>query len=73
MIKGPQGKLILKYGEEIIPAFFSQPDFNIMVHAKIHSQQIIELPAKLVILQGRYNTQQSGLFKEGLCQVLVIQ
>ena len=63
---GSSGDLVLEDGKIIIPVLVPFLDFNIMVHAKIEIQQLVQVPAQLIILDGRYDADQYTVFKEFL-------
>jgi hypothetical protein len=48
-------------------------NFKIVVQSKLVAQQMIQMPAKLITLDGRCNAQQARILKEIFIQFIYIQ
>jgi hypothetical protein len=72
MFQRTGGNPVLVYREKIIPFLFDQFDLNI-IDPEIEADRIIQVPAKLVVLDRGHNAQQTGVFKEALHELPGIQ
>jgi hypothetical protein len=59
--------------EIIMTLFFEKLYFNIIVDAKVETKPMIEEPAKLVIADRGYNTQQLSFFKKIFGEVFEVE
>lgn len=71
----PDGSAILRifiHRKKIIPLPFAELYLNIVVYPEIKPQQVVEVPAKLVLFDGRYNAQYPRILEKLIHQHLVI-
>lgn len=47
-----------------MPLFLEELDLYIIVDAKVESQKLVQVPAELVVLNGRHNTHQPGVVEK---------
>ncbi len=56
-----------------MPLFFEQLNFDVVVDAEVEAQQLVELPAELVVLYRRYYTHEAGIVEEVVGQVVKVE
>ena len=55
MTETGRGFLVFEYGEEIVSFLLLQPNLNLVIDPEVHSEEAIDLPAELVIPDGRHD------------------
>ena len=66
------GLAVFEDGEIIVPGFLIELYLDLVVDPEIVAQQLIELPAELVVLYRRHNAQQAGIVKEVICEIVEV-
>lgn len=70
--EGGSGLAVFEYGEIIVPGFLVELYLDLVVDPEVVAQQLIELPAELVVLYRRYNAQQAGIVEEVICEIVEV-
>ena len=61
------------HSEKIIALFFDHRDFNLVINPEIQPESLIEVKAKLIILNGRDDAQQPGICKKLAVHVFLVE
>jgi len=64
--------MILGNGKIIIAFLFFQSYLQLMIDAKINVQEVVQLPAKLIILYRGHDAQQSCVAEKSFSKVMII-
>jgi hypothetical protein len=73
MYQATGGLAVFENGEIITALLFNKLNFKIVVDAKVELKHLVHMPAKLVTLQWRYNTQQTGIVEKIIGQVFDVE
>ncbi len=64
--------MIFGYGNIIITFLFLQSYFELMIDAKIDGEQVVQLPAKLIVLYRRHDAEQSCIAEKRLSKIMIV-
>ena len=64
--------MILGNREIIIPFLLFQPYLQFVVDTKINIHEVIQLPAKLILLHRGHDAQQSCIAEKGFSKIMIV-
>jgi len=59
--------------KKILPSFFAELDFNLIVEPEFESELLIQLPAELIVLHGCHDSKEMGIIKKIIGQLIKVQ
>ena len=72
MKKRARGFTKFVHCKKIIPFLLGELYFYVIVDAKIHFHSAVQMPAKLVVLDGGHNSEQPCIFKKIVRKIFIV-